>query len=217
MGLPSTFGARMGLMVGLTGGIGSGKSTVARLLALRGAEVIDADQLAREVVAPGEPAFAEITRTFGPEVLDAEGRLDRGKLGALVFSDTEARSKLNAIVHPEVARLSAVRMSEALARGRPIVVYDVPLLYENHLESSFPVVVVVDAPESIQEARIQARDGLSRAEARARMSSQMSLAEKAAKADFVVDNAGRLEDTERQVDELYAALLARADALGGGP
>ena len=207
----------MGLLVGLTGGIGSGKSTVARRLALRGARVIDADQLAREIVEPGKPALLEIAATFGDEILNPSGELDRNKLGALVFSDPKARARLNAIVHPEVANLSALRIEQAMREGAPVVVYDVPLLYENGLESRFPIVVVVSAPESVQEARIRARDGLSSEDARARMAAQMPLSQKTEKADFVVDNAGRLEDTERQVDELYAALLARGKDLGGGP
>lgn len=207
----------MGLVVALTGGIGSGKSTVARLLAARGAEVIDADQLAREAVAPGSPALTELTRAFGPEILTPDGALDRAQVGARVFSDPEARARLEAIVHPEVRRLSAERIQDALARGVPVVIYDVPLLYETGLEAGFPLVIVVDAPESVRAARVEARSGLSAAEVRARMDAQLPLAEKAQRADFVVDNGGRLDETERQVDALYQELARRASALEGGP
>lgn len=205
----------MSLVVGLTGGIGSGKSTVARLLAERGAFVIDADQLAREVVAPGKPALAEITRTFGPAVLAADGSLDRAKLGARVFADAEARAQLNRIVHPEVRKLSALRIQDAVNQGVPVVVYDVPLLYETGLETSFPLVIVVDAPEATREARVVARDGLTPDETKARMNAQLPLSEKVRRADFVVDNGGTLEETSRQVETLYAALERRSLALEG--
>lgn len=207
----------MGLVVALTGGIGSGKSTVARLLAARGATVIDADQLAREAVTPGSPGLAEIVRVFGPEVLAADGRLDRARLGALVFTQPEARARLEAIVHPEVRRLSAQRIQDALAGGAQVVIYDVPLLYETGLETSFPLVAVVDAPDPVREARVGARDGLSPAETRARMSAQLPLAEKVRRADFVVDNGGSLEETERQVRALYDELARRSSTPSGGP
>lgn len=205
----------MSLVVGLTGGIGSGKSTVARLLAARGAFVIDADQLAREVVAPGQPALAEIARSFGSAVLAADGSLDRAKLGAQVFADAEARARLNGIVHPEVRRLSALRIQEAVSRGVPVVVYDVPLLYETGLEASFPLVIVVDASEATRAARIVARDGLSQDETKARMDAQLPLSEKVRRADFVVDNGGTLDETSRQVEALYAELQRRSAALTG--
>ena len=187
-------------VVGLTGGIGSGKSTVARLLAEHGAAIIDADQLAREAVAPGSPALAQLVARFGQGVLTADGALDRPRHGALVFGDDEARRALNAIVHPEVARLAAQRIQDLIAAGAPLVVYDVPLLYENALEKVLPEVIVVDAPLDVRCARIAARDGLDSPAIAARIAAQLPLEEKVRRADHVIDNGGTLEATRAAVE-----------------
>ncbi len=196
----------MGAVIGLTGGIGSGKSSVAAMLRELGATVIDADLLAREAVAPGSPALQAIVARFGPEALTPSGELDRRALGRRVFADEEARRALNAIVHPEVAALAAQQMSDALASGAPLVVYDVPLLYENGLEQSLPEVVVVWARPETQRSRIARRDQLSPEEIEARLAAQLPLADKAARADRVIDNDGDLEATRAQVRALYGAL-----------
>jgi len=176
------------------------------MLADLGASVIDADLLAREVVEPGMPALGAIVARFGEAVLDPSGRLDRKKLGAIVFGDEKARKDLNAIVHPEVAALAAQRMQEAEARGSPMCVYDVPLLYENGLDRMLPTVVVVDASPAVQRARIKARDGLSDAEIDQRIAAQMPLAEKVSRANYVIENDGDLEETRRQVESLFREL-----------
>lgn len=197
------------LLVGLTGGIGTGKSTVAAMLAARGAVVIDADRLAREVVEPGEPTLARIVEEFGPEVLGPDGRLDRKALGALVFADPARRRRLEALTHPPIrARLDA--RLEALARAgfRGVVVVDAPLLVESGLHRAMDRLVVVTADEATQLARLMARDGLDRAEALRRIRSQMPLAAKARLADHVIDNSGDRAATEAQVERLWAALEA---------
>jgi dephospho-CoA kinase len=190
------------LRVGLSGGIGSGKSTVARALARRGAVVIDADAIAREVVEPGQPGLAAVVSRFGPEVLDAGGRLDRPRLAALVFHDPEARADLNAIVHPLVAAESARRM--AAAPPDAVVVLDVPLLVEA-ARSGYDVVVIVEAPEAVRLTRLVAR-GLAEDDARRRMAAQASDAERRRVADVVLDNSGSEADLEAQIDSLWAQL-----------
>lgn len=194
-------------IVGLTGGIGSGKSTVARFFEARGAAIIDADRLAREAVLPGTPGFAAVVARFGPGVLGPGGDLDRAALGRIVFGDEEARRALNAIVHPEVARLAAERMAALSAAGRALIVYDVPLLFENGLERYLPETIVVSVPEEIQRARVRTRDGLSPEEIEARLRAQLPLADKAARATYVIDNSGSLADTEASVDALWKNLI----------
>jgi dephospho-CoA kinase len=194
--------------VGLTGGIGSGKSEVARLLAAHGAVVIDADQLAREVVEPGTPGLAQVVAAFGPDVLGPYGRLDRKALAARVFSDGAALARLNAIVHPLVAERGAELVAEAPVEA--VVVHDVPLLVENGLEDAYDLVVVVDAPEEARLARLAAR-GLTDEDARARMAAQASSEERLAAADYLVVNDGDLVDLRVRVDELWRNLLADAD------
>lgn len=194
-------------IVGLTGGIGSGKSTVARFFEARGAAIIDADRLAREAVLPGTPGFAAVVARFGPGVLGPGGDLDRAALGRIVFGDEEARRALNAIVHPEVARLAAERMAALSAAGRALIVYDVPLLFENGLERYLPETIVVSVPEEIQRARVRTRDGLSPEEIEARLRAQLPLADKAARATYVIDNSGSLTDTEASVDALWKNLI----------
>lgn len=194
-------------IVGLTGGIGSGKSTVARFFEARGAAIIDADRLAREAVLPGTPGFAAILERFGPGVLAPGGDLDRAALGRIVFGDEEARRALNAIVHPEVARLAAERMATLSAAGQALIVYDVPLLFENGLERFLPETIVVSVPEEVQRARVHARDGLRPEEIEARLRAQLPLAQKAVRATYVIDNSGSLEQTEASVDALWKNLV----------
>jgi dephospho-CoA kinase len=192
------------LRVGLSGGIGSGKSTVARGLARRGAIVIDADAIAREVVEPDEPGLAAVVERFGPEVLDAEGRLDRPKLAALVFDDAAARADLNAIVHPRVALETARRT--AAAPSDAIVVIDVPLLVEA-AKSGYDVIVIVEAPEPARLERLTSR-GMTPDDARRRMAAQASDADRRKVADVILDNGGSEEDLEHQIDALWAQLTA---------
>jgi dephospho-CoA kinase len=199
-------------MVGLTGGVGSGKSTVARLLAERGAEVIDADALAREVVEPGRPGFEAVVARFGPAVVGPDGALDRPALAALVFRDPAARADLNAIVHPLVAEETLRRVADLPERS--VVVMDVPLLVEA-ARGGYHAVVVVEAPEDARLERLAAR-GMDPADARARMTAQATDAERRALADVVLDNSGSPADLERQVDALWADLVSR-NAPGGRP
>jgi dephospho-CoA kinase len=194
-------------LVGLTGGIGCGKSVVASMLAELGARVIDADALAREAVQPGSPGLDAIVRRFGSEVLLPDGTLDRKRLGTRVFSDASARADLNAIVHPEVSRLALERMAALSSEGAPVIVYDVPLLYENGLERMLPEVIVVHAPPAAQRARIAARDRLPEDEIERRIAAQMPLEEKMAKAQHLIDNGGSLEATRAQVEALWTKLL----------
>jgi dephospho-CoA kinase len=192
------------LRVGLSGGIGSGKSTVARALADRGAIVIDADAIAREVVEPGTPGLAAVVDRFGPGILDGAGRLDRPALAALVFDDAAARADLNAIVHPRVAAETARRIAAAPADS--VIVIDVPLLVEA-ARSGYDVVVIVEAPEDVRLRRLVGR-GMSPEDARRRMAAQASDAERRRVADVVLDNSGTPEALERQIDVLWAQLTA---------
>lgn len=194
---------------GLTGGIACGKSTVSRLLEKKGATIIDADVLAREVVAPGSDGLREIVSTFGPGVLTPEGALDRKALGAAVFGDEGKRRALNAITHPRIAALSAQRTQEAMARGDRVVIYDAPLLVENGLHHGMEQVLVVAATEATQLRRLRERDGLDEAAARARMASQMPVAQKRAVATQVFENDGTLAELEAQVEKFWAAHAPR--------
>jgi dephospho-CoA kinase len=199
------------LRVGLTGGIGSGKSEVSRRLASYGAVVIDADAVAREVVAPGTPGLTEVVQEFGPDVLRGDGSLDRDRLGELVFADESLRLKLNAIIHPRVGERMAEL--ERQADGAPVIVHDVPLLAENHLAGSFDEVVVVDVSPRIQLDRLARERGMPRAQAEARMGAQASREERLAIATIVVDNSGSLAELDREVGDLWAELRRRALAL----
>ncbi len=194
------------MLIGLTGGIACGKSTVSAMLAARGARVVDADQIARDVVAPGTHGLASVVDAFGPDVLDGEA-LDRAALGQRVFGDDEARARLEGILHPLIAEESMRRLAEAATSGAPLVVYDAALLVESGRASQFRPLVVVTAPTEVQVARICARDGLDEVAARARIDAQMPVAEKAALADHVVDNGGDLAATAAQVAKLWEALL----------
>ncbi len=203
---------RLPLRVGLTGNIGSGKSTAARLLKAKGAEVIDADALAREATEDPE-VLAAIAEQLGSELVEG-GKLDRAKVAARVFADPAARGVLNAIVHPWVRRRRDELLGELEARAEPpaVVVLDIPLLFEVGLERECDVVIVVTADLDARVARVQARSSLSANEIRARDASQLPLKSKAERADFVLDNSGSFEDLSRQVDALWSRLLAIAGA-----
>ena len=196
------------LTVGLTGGIGAGKSGVSRLLASFGAVVIDADRIAREVVAPGTPGLAAVVAEFGPEVLAADGTLDRPRLGAIVFSDPQRLAALNAIVHPLVAQRSA-ELQQA-AGPDDIVVHDVPLLTENGLAPRYDVVVVVDAGPQTQLDRLVRLRGMTEDEACARMTAQATREQRLAVADIVIDNDGPLAALEPAVKRVWEQLRERA-------
>lgn len=194
------------LRVGLTGGIGAGKSAAAALLAERGAVVIDADQLAKEVVEPGTEGFARVVAAFGPEIVGSDGRLNRPRLAEIVFRDPTRLTALNAIVHPRVAARTA-----ELAAAAPddcVLVIDVPLLVENHLEGAYDVVLVVDAPDDVRLARVMGARGLSEADVRARMAAQATREDRLEAADFVLVNSGDLTDLATQVDGVWAELRA---------
>jgi dephospho-CoA kinase len=189
-------------ILGLTGGIGSGKSMVAQMFARLGAAVVDADQLAREVVEPGQPALQEIAATFGPEVLLPDGRLDRARLAGIIFADPAERAKLDAITHPRIrARMN--EEIEARRSGPGVLVVDIPLLYENDRVDTVEKVIVVWLDPPTQLRRLRQRGGLSAEAARQRISAQMPLDAKRARADHVIDNSGELDDTRRQVEAIY--------------
>ena len=192
------------MRVGLTGGVASGKSTVSALLREHGAVVVDADVLAREVVAPGSTGLAEVVGEFGAEVLTADGHLDRPRLGALVFADAAARARLEAIIHPRV-RARAAEL-EAEAGPDAVVVHDIPLLAETGQQDRFDAVVVVDVPVEVQQDRLVRLRGLSPADADARIAAQASREQRLAVATYVVDNTGSLADLETRVAEVWAAL-----------
>ena len=196
------------LVAGLTGGIGSGKSTVAALLAARGAVVVDADRLARDVVAPGTPGYRAVVDRFGPGVVGADGSVDRRALAGLVFEDPEALAELNAIVHPLVRAGIADRLDD-LAGTDSVVVLEIPLLVESGRSYGASVVIVVDCPEDVALQRLVAGRGMDEADARRRMAAQVSRADRLAAADIVLDNSGSLADLERRADELWAALAER--------
>lgn len=198
------------LLVGLTGGIGSGKSEVARRFAELGAVVVDADVIAREVVAPGTPGLAQVVEAFGPDVLAPDGSLDRDGMAARVFGDDEARQRLNAIVHPLVgARTFELIAAAAEADPDAIVVNDVPLLVEAGLADRYQAVIVVAAEPQTQLRRLVEQRGMTEADARARIAAQAPLADKLAVADYVVRNDGSLDDLSQQVKEVWRALAAR--------
>ena len=198
-------------VVGLTGNIATGKSTAAREFERLGVPVVDADQLAREVVAPGGDALVEIVATFGKEILKADGSLNREALGDIVFGDPHALHKLNAITHPRIARLAQARIAKAEQSGAPYVLYEAALIVENKLHLGMHALVVVRTDASLQYDRLMARSGLSEQQARARISSQTPQEAKAQAATFVIDNNGNLEDLQRQVGEIHHALIRRAE------
>jgi dephospho-CoA kinase len=199
------------LLVGLTGGIGSGKSTVARLLEKRGAVVFDADLLAREAVEPGTPGHATVIERFGADVLAPGGELDREALASIVFADPAARRDLEQIVHPEVRRLFA-EGSEAYRDTDRVVVFSAPLLVETGMHTAFEVLVVVSATVATQIERLMRQRGMSEPSIRARIDAQAPLEDKAAAADFLIDNEGSLDELESQVEQLWNDLSTRAVA-----
>ncbi|MCW5249379.1 dephospho-CoA kinase [Streptomyces sp. SHP 1-2] len=203
------------LSVGLTGGIGAGKSEVSKLLVDCGAVLVDADRIAREVVAPGTPGLAEVAAAFGPEVLAPDGSLDRPALGAVVFADPEKLAALNAIVHPLVAARS--RALEEAADPDAVVVHDVPLLTENGLAPRYDLVIVVDADPATQLDRLVRLRGMTPGDARARMAAQATREQRRAVADIVIDNDVPLEDLRRRVREVWAELVRRARAADPAP
>ena len=195
---------------GLTGGIACGKSTVSALLTERGAKVIDADQIARDVVLPGKPAYEDIVETFGKGVLAADGTLDRPALGRIVFADEKARARLNAITHPRIAQETAQRFQAERAAGTQILIYDAALLVETGGYKMYEALIVVSARPEIQIQRLIARDGISEEEAGQKIAAQLPLEEKEAVADYVIDNSGTLEELKTQVDALWTSLGERA-------
>jgi dephospho-CoA kinase len=200
------------LRVGLTGGIGSGKSAVSERLAALGAVVIDGDKAARAVVEPGTPGLARVAETFGPGVLTPDGALDRPKLAAIVFADDAARQQLNAITHPLIHEHVKAAEEAAIAAGGPdtIVVHDIPLLAEGQRAADFAVVIVVDVPAGLQVERLTAQRGMTEEQARARMAAQATREQRLAIADIVIDNSGTLADLDRRVAEVWADLRSRA-------
>lgn len=192
--------------LGLTGGIGSGKSTVARMLAERGAVVVDADQIARELVEPGGAALAELVTEFGPRILQADGSLSRGELASMAFSDPRATERLNAIMHPLIGAEAQRRINDEPEAA--VVVYDMPLLVETGQADLVDMVVVVDVPEAVQLDRAVRLRGLDEADVQRRMGVQASRADRLARADVVIDNSGTLPQTHEQVDQLWDRLVA---------
>jgi len=196
-------------VIGLTGGIASGKSTAARTLAELGARIVDADAVAREIVAPGQPALAEIVRTFGREVLLPDGTLDRKRLGAIVFADADRRRALNAITHPRIAAETQARLASLREAGVPVAVYEAALLVENGVHRALDGLIVVVCDEATQLERLMARDGFAEAEARARIAAQAPVDDKVRAATWVVDTSGPLAETKRQLARIWEEILSR--------
>jgi len=194
------------MIIGLTGGIATGKSTVTGMLRERGIPVIDADQIAREVVEPGKPAYEAIVRHFGRDILLPDKTLNRRRLGEIVFSDEAERQKLNAIVHPEVRRVMLMEAKAAEQNGAPVVFMDIPLLFESRLQHMVDKIAVVYAPPEMQLARMMERDELDEEQAKKRLRAQLPIEQKKQEADFLIDNSRTREETARQVDEMLAAL-----------
>ncbi len=199
-------------LIGLTGGIGTGKSKVSAMLRKLGAAVVDADEGARAVVEPGTPGLRAVAEEFGPGVVGPDGRLDRAALAEIVFKDPERRARLNAITHPLVGAWAAERTAEAVGRGARIVVHDIPLLFENQRQGQFERVILVYAADEVAVSRLL-RKGMTEEQARARIAAQMPIEEKRRLADHVVDNSDGLPATERQVRELWQRLTNPFDGL----
>ncbi len=195
------------MILGITGGIATGKSSVARMFGDCGAVVVSADDLSRQAVAPGSATLAALTDRFGRQILDASGALDRTALAALVFSDSAARADLNRITHPAIARLADEKLHALSSAGHPLIVYEAPLLFEASAASRVDQVLVVTVDPDIQLDRLIKRDGLSRGEALARIEAQMPLVEKISRADYVIDNSASVGETKAQAEKLYHYLL----------
>jgi dephospho-CoA kinase len=202
------------VVVGLTGGIATGKSTVAAMFAARGAAVVDADRITHALQEPGQPCHREIVKAFGTGILDEAGRIDRRRLGAIVFADPTVRRRLESIMHPAIREASQAEIRAAGAANRSVCIVDAALILETGQQQRFQVIVLVSAPEDAQLSRLVHTRGLTEAEARRRIRSQWPEAAKAALADFVIDNGGDLAATEAQVSRIYAA-LERASSGGG--
>ena len=205
------------ILVGLTGNIGSGKSTVARLFAERGATIIDADVLARRAVEPGTRGLRRLVEHWGDRILSPDGALDRAALRHIVFEAPEELERLNAIVHPEVERLRDLELKAAVARGERIVVYDVPLLFERHLADRFHVIVLVDAPRPLRLERLVRDRNLREDEAMAMIAAQMPAELKRARADFIIDNDGSLADLEERAGDVWESLQQMVQEPVGVP
>lgn len=197
-------------IIGLTGGIASGKSTVANLLRDKGAVVVDADVLARDAVAKGSDGLAKIAVAFGDAVLTESGELDRKQMGEIVFGDEEKRKMLNAIVHPEVARLFGERLMALAEQGEERMVYEVPLLFENNLDAMMTATILVATDEERQIERMKDRDGLDDKAARARIDAQMPLEEKRKRATHIIENTSTLEALSEHVDRIWSAVTRGA-------
>ena len=198
------------LRVALTGGIGTGKSYVSRRLTEAGIPVVDADRLARDVVAPGTPGLAAVVDRFGGQVVGPDGALRRPDLAALVFGDADARRDLEAIIHPAVRR-AIDGFFATLPASTPLAVADIPLLYETNRAADFDVVVVAACPPEMQVARVMARDGATEAAVRQRMAAQMPIGEKVRRADYIIDTSGSFADTDQAVRRVVAVLRQRAE------
>jgi len=194
---------------GLTGGFATGKSSVVARLRARGVPVVEADVLAREVVEPGTPGLAAVVQAFGSDMLGADGALDRKRLGKLVFGDTEARARLEALLHPLIRALQKTRLAEFAARGEPLACYEAPLLVEVGLTNELRPLVVVVASEAAQVARAKSRDGLDENGTRARLAAQRSLDEKRALADYVIENTGSLAELSDATDRVLDAICEK--------
>jgi len=206
--LPST------RIIGLTGNIASGKSTVAEMLAKKGATIIDADELSRDAVTPGSPALESIVARWGPSVLSADGTLDRAALRKTVFNNRSELDALNEIVHPEVMRLRASEVEAARMRGDRVIVAVIPLLFERHLADEFDFIVLVDAPRDVRLERIVRDRGLEEAEAMDMIASQMPAELKRARANWVIENSGSMEDLASEVDRLWEEIAGdKAESL----
>lgn len=200
------------MVVGLTGGIASGKSTVDGMFEDIGIPVICLDKLAHEVVKPGSPALVEIRELFGDRVIAEDGSLDRAAVAELVFQDEKRRKELEAVIHPKVAEEKNRRTLEYFRQGHPIVIVDVPLLYEVKWEKSCDCVIVVYVPRETQEERLTQRDGMSEDEVKKRLDAQFPIEEKRKRADYVIENTGTLDDTRRQVSECAEKLRHKLQA-----
>jgi dephospho-CoA kinase len=201
-------------VIGLTGGIASGKSTVGRWLRAAGLRVVDADQVARDVVEPGKPALAALVERFGAEILTPTGELNRAALGTLVFRDDAARAALNAILHPAIALEAHAQLAAIAATGALEAVYEVPLLFENNLERNFFATVLVAVDEDEQIKRVVQRDGLDIAAARARLAAQMPIAEKRRRAQYVIENDADLATLAVRSSAVFSTVLGRSITLG---
>jgi dephospho-CoA kinase len=204
------------LLVGLTGNIGSGKSSVAQMLSERGATIIDADILARRAVETGTAAYDQIVERWSRDILAPDGHIDRAALRRIVFSDHEQLEELNQIVHPEVERLRGKLVEQARKRGDRIVVCDIPLLFERHMTDRFDRIILVDSHRAVRLERLVKDRGLRETEAMEMIASQMPAELKRARADFVIDNDGTLTQLERKVSDVWAALSAESSGQGAG-